>query len=73
MNDLVRKIEGMADLNERYLRQSTLLANQEREISELRYAIRRFKGMNDGVDHLWQVKETEYYNVNDLLKQLHAQ
>lgn len=29
--------------------------------------------MNDGLDHLWQVKETEYYNVNDILKQLHAQ
>lgn len=73
MNELVRKIEGMAELNERYLRQSTQLASAERELSELRYAVRRFKGMNDGVDHLWQVKETEYYNLNDLIKQLHAQ
>jgi|688.fasta_scaffold43987_2 hypothetical protein len=31
------------------------------------------KGMNEGVDHLWQVKETEYYNLNDVLRQLKGQ
>lgn len=70
MNELVRKIEGLAELNDRYLRQSTQLSNTERELNELRYVVRRMKGLNEGVDHLWQVKETEYYNVNELMKQL---
>ena len=73
MNELLRKLEGLAEMNDRYLKQSSKLASTEREVSELRYALRRMKGMNDGLDHLWQVKETEYYNVNDILKQLHAQ
>ena len=73
MNDMVRKIEGLAEMNDRYLKQSSKLASTEREVGELRYAIKRMKGMNDGLDHLWQVKETEYYNVNDILKQLHVQ
>lgn len=70
MNELIRKIEGLAELNDRYLRQSTQLSNTERELNELRYLVRRMKGLNEGVDHLWQVKETEYYNVNELMKQL---
>lgn len=27
-------------------------------------------GLSEGVDHLWQVKEAEYYNVNLLLKEI---
>ena len=73
MNELIRKIEGVAELNDRYLKQSTLLSTYERELSQLRYAVKRMKGMNEGVDHLWQVKETEYYNVNDVLRQLKGQ
>lgn len=56
MSELVRKIEGIAELNERYLKQSAQLATNERELSELRYAVKRFKGLNEGIDHLWQVK-----------------
>ena len=73
MNELVLKIEGLAEMNDRYLKQSSKLASTEREVGELRYALKRMKAMNDGLDHLWQVKETEYYNVNDILKQLHVQ
>lgn len=70
MNELIRKIEGLAELNDRYLRQSNQLSNTERQLNELRYIVRRMKGLNEGVDHLWQVKETEYYNVNELMRQL---
>lgn len=28
------------------------------------------KSMNEAVDHLWQVKEAEYSNVNELMKEL---
>lgn len=58
MNELIRKIEGMAELNNRYLSQSTYLSNIERELHELRYSTKRMKNINDGVDHLWSVKET---------------
>lgn len=30
MNELIRKIEGLAELNDRYLRQSNQLSNTER-------------------------------------------
>jgi|JI10StandDraft_1071094.scaffolds.fasta_scaffold55049_5 hypothetical protein len=33
MNDLIRKIEGMAELNERYLKQSTQMSSYERELN----------------------------------------
>lgn len=48
----------MAELNNRYLSQSTYLSNIERELHELRYSAKRMKNINDGVDHLWSVKET---------------
>ena len=51
---------------------STKYSATERELDELRYAIKKLKGMNDGVDHLWQVKETEYQNLNELMQDLKA-
>jgi hypothetical protein len=42
--------------------------NYESEIHDLRQRIRRVAGMSEGVEHLWQIKETEYYNLNELLK-----
>lgn len=70
MSELIRKIDGMAELNERYLLQSSQMSVLEKEVLELRYGLRRMKGISDGVDHLWQVKESEYLNVNELLKQI---
>lgn len=60
----------MAELNERYLIQSTQMSALEREIHELRYSLRRTKSLSDGVDHLWQIKETEYFNLNEIIKQV---
>lgn len=60
----------MAELNERYLIQSTQMSALEREIHELRYSSRRTKSLSDGVDHLWQIKETEYFNLNEIIKQV---
>ena len=51
---------------------SNKYSSTERELDELRYAIKKLKGMNDGVDHLWQVKETEYQNLNELMQDLKA-
>lgn len=70
MGDLLRKIENMAELNERYLELSNRYAAAERELHELRFSIRKLKGMNDAVDHLWHVKETEYQNLHDMLGDL---
>jgi hypothetical protein len=70
MGDLIRKIESMAELNERYLSQSGETSKLERELHEVRYALKRMKGISDGVDHLWQIKETEYYNINQILKDM---
>jgi hypothetical protein len=67
MGDLIRRIESMAELNQRYLIQSTEMSKLERELYEVRYALKRMKGIRDGVDHLWQIKETEYFNINQIL------
>jgi hypothetical protein len=56
MSDLVRKIEAMAELNNRYLSQSNDMSKLERELHEVKYALKRMKGIHDGVDHLWQIK-----------------
>ena len=72
MAGLLKKIEASAELNERYMSLSTRYSSTERERDELRFAIKKLKGMNDGVDHLWQVKETEYQNLNELMQDLRA-
>lgn len=40
----------------------------ETEIHELRQKYRKTIGLNEGIDHLWQVKEMEYGNINALVK-----
>jgi hypothetical protein len=70
MTELIRKIDAMAELNERFVLQSTHVSTLEREALELRYSLRRMKGISDGIDHLWQIKEAEYSNVNQLLTQV---
>ena len=63
----------MADVNERFLTLSNRYSSAERELHELRFALKKMKALNDGVDHLWMVKETEYENVNELLREMSTQ
>lgn len=54
----------LSDANEKFMIQSDKYLELEREVYELRKMLRHSKSLNDGVDHLWQIKETEYNNVN---------
>ena len=47
----------MADLHDRYIKLSARAGDLEREVHELRHLIRKFKTLNDNIDHLWSVKE----------------
>ena len=66
------KMEGMAELNDRYMRLSKDYSENERELHHLRSDIRKLKSMNSGVDHLWQVKEEEYRNINEVLRGIYG-
>ena len=34
--------------------------------------MRRSIHLSEGVDHLWRIKETEYQNVNEIMRQISA-
>ena len=42
----------------------------ESEVYQLRQVVRHSRSINSTVDHLWEVKETEYGNINDILMDL---
>lgn len=58
MSELLRKLHEMAEINDRYMKLSAQCSEYEREVHELRHYIKKFKVLNDNVDHLWMVKET---------------
>ena len=68
MNRLVEKIESMATLNDKYIRVSQEHAQNEKQLLELKNSLKRYKFLNTNVDHLWEIKETEYKNINGLLR-----
>jgi hypothetical protein len=39
----------------------------EREAGELRNTVRKYKKVNETVDHLWEIKEAEYENISQVL------
>jgi len=39
----------------------------EKEFNELSRFARTLKRTNDSVDHLWEIKEAEYGNINQIL------
>lgn len=67
MSELLRKLHDMAEINDRYMKLSAQCSEYEREVHELRHLIRKFKVLNDNVDHLWMVKEAEYSNLHMFL------
>lgn len=57
----------MTKTNENFLAQGQYFARIEREVSELRRTTKNQKRTNEAVDHLWEIKEAEYGNVNQIL------
>ena len=67
---LVARIEGLSQANARFAEQSARHAQIESEVVLLRQHLRTNRQLTEGVDHLWQIKEAEYGNVDDILRSL---
>ena len=68
------RLESLTKANEEFMQQSqkenSKIIHMESEIMELRRLVRGVSSLNDGVDHLWKIKETEYGNVNQILRNM---
>ena len=58
------KIIELTKTNENFLNQGQYFARIEREVNELRRNTKNQKRTNETVDHLWDIKEAEYGNIN---------
>lgn len=73
-SDYEKQIAALVDKLERYNRDSLdydTLAKKysilENAYFDLQKSIIRAKQTNESVDHLWQIKETEYGNIHNIL------
>ena len=67
---LLARLESLTESNEKLAQQNSKYIRLESELYELRSHASRMTSMNETVNHLWQVKEAEYSNLNNLLKQM---
>jgi hypothetical protein len=56
INNLIQKIEGLTNSNERYIQQSVKYAQIEQDNNDLKRTVRQSKKFSENIDHLWQVK-----------------
>lgn len=70
---LLARLDEVVRSNERYVLENTRLINGEGELYDLRQKVRKMMGYSEAIDHLWQVKEAEYSNVNSLLQEFKNQ
>lgn len=42
----------------------------EQDHVEMKRTLRHNRQVNDGIDHLWSIKEAEYSNLNEILRSL---
>ena len=63
-------MESLTESNEKLAVQNSQLIRSESDLRELKHAYRQLKAMNESVNHLWEVKEQEYANINELMKEL---
>ena len=63
------QVTSLSKINEKYMQESSKYVHFENELSCLREIMRRSIHLSEGVDHLWRIKETEYQNANEVLKQ----
>lgn len=62
----------MTAANERLLVQISALASKETELIELRRLLKQSTSMTTGISHLWEIKEAEYGNINQVLGALRS-
>lgn len=65
--ELIKKLKDMDYINDQYRKSLNRNAYLQRELADLRNSIPNIRGLNENVEHLWVVKETEYKNLNEIL------
>jgi hypothetical protein len=70
VSQLAEKLEGLVGLNGQNVQLGQRNAWLEQEVAEMRRTLRHNRGINDGIDHLWSVKEAEYANIDSILRAL---
>lgn len=63
---------AMASSNEQLIAQISTYRRMESEMTELRRALKQTRSMNTAINHLWDIKEAEYGNINEVLNSLKA-
>jgi hypothetical protein len=61
------KIIELTKTNENFATQIQYFMRLEKEATELRRLSRTQKRTNEMIDHLWEIKEAEYGNINEIL------
>ena len=70
MKQFSEKFLSVSTANEKLILQLSQMGGLESEVFELRRMLRSCRTTSAGVDHLWEVKETEYQNITQVLKSL---
>ena len=60
------KIIDLTKTNETFATQGQYFMRLEKEVTELRRLARTQKRTNETIDHLWEIKEAEYGNINEI-------
>jgi hypothetical protein len=62
----------LSNTNEKLIGQLAHMGMLESEVLELRRLLRNCRNTSAGVDHLWEVKEAEYENISQIIKNMTA-
>jgi hypothetical protein len=60
----------VSSANEKLITQISAYGRMESELIELRRALKQTRTMNTSINHLWDIKEVEYSNINEVLSSL---
>ena len=69
-SNIINRLESMTKTNERFATENSRLIHLESQLHELRQKFKKQASLTTNIQHLWEVKEIEYQNINETLKSL---
>ena len=63
-SNFINRLDSLTQTNERFAAQNEKYIKMESELYELRQKYKGLSSLNNNVNHLWEVKEVEYSNLN---------
>lgn len=67
-SNFIARLDSLTQTNERFASQNQKYIKMESQLYELRQKYKGLSSLNNNVNHLWEVKEVEYSNINEILK-----